>query len=76
MIFHPRDLVTCCVASDVISSCGPRVSLRHAEEQILLLMHAPQPTVIGIPERRLSDYPFSGVATNATKPAADDSDYE
>ena len=38
VIFHPRDLVTCCAASDVISSSGPRVSLHHAEEQILLLI--------------------------------------
>ena len=76
VISHPRDLVTRCAVSRWISPSGPRVSLRHAEEQILLLMHAPQPTVIGIPERRLSDYPFSGVATNAIKAVADDSDYE
>jgi hypothetical protein len=44
MIFHPRDLVTCCVASDVISSSVPRVYFRHADEQIPLLVHTPQPS--------------------------------
>jgi hypothetical protein len=44
MIFHPRDLVTCCAASDVISPSGPGVSFYHAEEQIPLLVHTPQHT--------------------------------
>ena len=74
MIFHPRDLVTSCNL-DVISPSGPRVSFRHVEEQILILIHTPQPIFIGIPDQHLSDYPFSGVATNAVKAAAGDSDY-
>jgi hypothetical protein len=41
---YPRDLVTCYAASDVISPSGPRVSFRHAEEQISLLVHTPQHT--------------------------------
>jgi hypothetical protein len=43
MIFHPCDLVTCCNIG-WISPSGPKVSFRHVEEQILLLVHTPQPT--------------------------------
>jgi hypothetical protein len=46
VIFYPRDLVTCYVASDVISSSGPEVYFRHAEEQILIFVHMPQPTLL------------------------------
>jgi hypothetical protein len=74
VIFHPRDLVTRCVASDVISPSGPRVSFRHAKEQILLLIHSPQ----AIPLEYLKDTFQTTrlvVATDAIKAAADDSDY-
>jgi hypothetical protein len=42
VIFHPRDLVTYCNIG-WISPSGPKVSSRHADEQIPLLMHTPQP---------------------------------
>jgi hypothetical protein len=41
VVFHPRDQVTCCAALDAISPSGPRVSFRHVEEQIPLLMLTP-----------------------------------
>jgi hypothetical protein len=45
MTLHPRDLVTCLQASYMKQSLsGPRVSIRHADGQILLLVHMPQPT--------------------------------
>ncbi len=73
VIFHPRDLVTCRAASDVISPSGPRVSFRHAEEQILLLIHSPQ----AIPLEYLKDTFQTTrlvVATDAIKAASGDTD--
>ena len=43
VISHPRDLVTRCAASGWISPSGHRVSLPHAEEQIPVSIHTPQP---------------------------------
>ena len=75
LITYPRDLVTCLQAWWMwLSSSGPRVSIRHSDVQILLLMHTPQPILIGIPELRLSDSMLL-VATNVVNATADDSDY-
>jgi hypothetical protein len=48
---HPRDLVTCLQASSMqLSPSEPRVSIRHVDGQIPLLVHTPQPTPLEHPE--------------------------
>ena len=62
--------LSCAAASDVISLSGPRVSICHADEQILILIQSPQHT----PLENLSyafQTPILLVATNVVKATAE-----
>jgi hypothetical protein len=73
VIFNSRDLVTCCNIG-WISASGPRVSFRHVEEQILLLVHTPQPTPLEYPKTPFQS-PCYRVTVDAIKAATGCSDY-
>jgi hypothetical protein len=73
VISHPRDLVTCCNIR-WISSSVPRVSFRHAEEKIILLVHTPQPTPLEYLKTLFQSRSYR-VTVDAIKAAAGCSDY-
>jgi hypothetical protein len=73
MIFHPRDLVTC-YNIGWISPSGPRVSFRHTEEHIPLLMHTRQHTPLETQETPFQS-PYYWVTVDAIKASSGSSDY-
>jgi hypothetical protein len=58
---------------DVISPSGPFVSLRHADEQIPLLIHMPQTIPLEYPNKPLWSLRY-GATFDAIKAATGDSD--
>jgi hypothetical protein len=72
MIFYSRDIVTCSTL-DVSKRCGPRVSFHHAEEQIMLLVHTPQPIPLSYLKTHFQS-PNYGVTVDAIRAAAGYSD--
>jgi hypothetical protein len=54
MIIHIRGLVTCCVALMYSHQVGPEYHIRHADEQIPLLVYTPQPTPLETQETPFS----------------------
>ena len=74
VIFHHHDLVMCCATSDLISLSGPRVSIRHADEQILILIQSPLHTPLEYLNYAFQT-PILLVATNAVKATTDNTDY-
>jgi hypothetical protein len=57
MIIHLRDLVTCCAALMYSHRVGPEYHIRHADEQILLLVYMPQPTPLENPRDTFFSHP-------------------
>jgi hypothetical protein len=73
MRLHPCDLVTRLQASSMqLSSSGPRVSIHHADGQILLLVHTPEPTPLEY--KTPFESPFYGMTVDAIKAATKSSD--
>jgi hypothetical protein len=72
VIFHPRDLVTCCNIGWILPS-GPRVPFHNAEEQIPLLMHTPQHTPLETQETPFQS-PYYRVTVDAIKASSGSSD--
>jgi hypothetical protein len=73
VVFHPRDLFTCCNIAYVISLSESRVSFRHVKEQILLLVHTPQSISLAYPKTPFQS-PFYGMTVDAIKAATGYSD--
>jgi hypothetical protein len=75
MTLHHRDLVTRLQASLMqLSSSGPRVSACHADGQILLLAHMPQPTPLEYMKTSFQP-PYHGMMVDAINVFAGRSDY-
>jgi hypothetical protein len=59
MIIHLRDLVICCAALMYSYRVGPEYYIRHADEQIPLLVYTPQPTPLENPRDTFFNHPVT-----------------
>jgi hypothetical protein len=73
MIIHLRDIVTCCAALMYSHRVGQEYYIRHADEQIPLLVYTPQPTPLETQETPFWS-PCYSVTVDVIKASSENSD--